>query len=287
MAPAARKPRVRRKAAIKAEPIEAAPAAAPARFVEVTKTVHARKTSWVWVIVQLAFASVLVVGAFVGYHELARVREESAARETALRAQLGEEVGSVQERFDSLMALWDRQKETDQAQTERKEETLPLSRVVVSYPAFLSGMASKDGKTVFAANPDLWIEESTEFKATVLVCAKPLQITADGYCDNVAVAGQDAVERVTVEREGESVSRVVRSVAFVVGDESKVLVKLNVDLGSPVVKGRDVFAPTDTEQQEASLESFLRALLKKESLPAVLNENISLFEDLIAHLRLP
>lgn len=293
MATAVRKPRVRRKSAtaapVVADTVDAStPASAPsARFVEVTRTIPARKTSRVLVFVQLAFAAALVFGAYLGYHELSRVREESSQREAALRAQLGEQVGSVQERFDSLMALWDRQKETDTAQTKRQSGALPLSGVTVSYPASLSAMDSKDGKTVFAANPDLWIEETANFEPSALSCGKPLQITKDGYCDKSQVAGVDAVERVVVEREGESIKRIVRSLAFAVGKDNAVLVKISVDLGTPVLEGRDVFAPTNTKDQEAALELFLRAILKKESLPEVLKENIALFEDLISHLRLP
>lgn len=270
------------------EPVKAEPKPA-ARMVEAKKSRAPKKSSVALVFVQLLFAAALVVGAYFGWHELSRVREESAQREASLRAQLGEQVGSVQQRFDSMVALLEAQKQKEQekkAPVKRLDALLPLSGVTIVYPETLAGADTKNGKTTFAANPDLWVEEITDFKKEVLSCTKPLQISADGYCDNISIFGISAVERVLVDR-SESSIRVLRTVSFASGKDNKVLVRLTVDLGSPVVAGRDVFAPTDPKQQEQALQTYFRSLLKKESLPEVLTENIALFDDLVAHIRLP
>ncbi len=277
------KPKPKRRRTIKPKaqvpPVVAIQAPAPvstARFVKVQK-----KTSWFGGAIQVLFAIAVIVGAYFLFHQVQKVREEAKKREAVLQQQLKEQVEGVQGRFDLLIDTWQKQKADELSATARTDFSVAGTAMTGSHLARLGALELNGTHFRFSANPDIYGTEG----GLLWTCSNPLVVDENGYCDVIDVSGVQAIESVDVLYDAnDSVDRIMKQVQIPLPNgEFFVWV---VDLGSPVIEGRDVFAPVDVDAQKEAVTAYVRTILKHEDLPEVLAENLDAFDDLIEHLRL-
>lgn len=281
---AGEKPKPKRRRAVKSvsAPI-LAPITTQARFISVEKQVpmKKKKTSWLFAGLQILFAIAVIVGAYFLFHQVQKISEEARKREAALQEQLQVQVGVVQEKFDTLIDTWQKQQADEEQANRRVEYSIAQTTLTGSHIAYLGNLGMDQGKYVFSANPDIW----GEIGVSIDTCKAPLSVDENGYCDVIESVALKAIERVVVERnEDGEIIRLVKQVTVPVSEDTAF--RWSVDLGTPVIKDRDVFAPVDADAQKEAVSAYVRTILKHEDLPEVLAENLNAFDDLIEHLRL-
>ncbi len=282
---AGEKPKPKRRRSKPAQAVASAPApiTPPARFISVEKQVpmKQKKTSWVFAGLQLLFAVAVIVGAYFLFHQVQKISEEARKREMVVQEQLKAQVGEVQEKFDMLIDTWQKQKTDELSATARKDFSVAGTSMSGSHLARLGELELSGTHHRFSANPDIFGTAG----GLLWTCSKPLVVDENGYCDVIEVAGVQAIESVDVLYDAnDSIDRIMKQVQIPLPNgEYFVWV---VDLGTPVIEGRDVFAPVDEDAQKQAVTEYVRTILKHEDLPEVLAENLNAFDDLIEHLRL-
>lgn len=270
--PAAR-PRKRKEepSAVYVEPVAQESARPQARFVS-AQVAPKRRPSAAVLVLQLVLCLAVGIGAYFGWQQLMDVRRETSSKAVSLKHEVSGELSQMQKRFDDLLKEWEKQEKEGERNNlvPYRNEALAVS---FQYPASLGQPIEEAGKITFSANADIWVMVTPLAATSRLVCDNPLQIGPDGYCDGN--------ERVWAEYgEDGKLERIMMSVWLL--EQGDKAVEAFVDLGTPPVSGRDVFAPVDESAQEASLEGYYRAILKKESLPPIVAETLLQFGLLVS-----
>lgn len=225
-----------------------------------------------------------------------------------VKSEIGGEVDGLKQRLQALTEELQKQQK-EQEEVKMSNYTSGKLGLVFQYPSELGSVeetatdpdpekANDEYYTLtFSANPDIWFIASAKgYKgdrpfvydgATADLktrCSKPLEVTDDGYCDVLTVAGQETVSEVKPLGE-ETLLNVVRSVPLNLTSSPYNGMTVNVGLGLPPVTGRNLFAPTDENKQQDALASFYRNLIKGSGLSLVVKDNIAAYEAILGTMR--
>ncbi|MBI4122073.1 MAG: hypothetical protein HY461_01960 [Parcubacteria group bacterium] len=260
----------------------------------------------------IILAIVVVVLALVAFAnaQTKRVRQTAEETTTILRQQVEGEVGGLKERLQALSDELQQQKEA-RSSVKTSEFSDAQLGIRFAYPQSLGAASAQpvdpDAKKTgdeamvitFSSNPDLWVlvvakdyagdkafayDGSTADLAAT--CAKPLDLAADGYCDLLTVAAKPTVVRTSAVKQDGKLVNVVQSVPMNLPAGSFGGLSINVSLGLPPVIGRDLFAATKEEDQQKALTDFYRALIKREGLSLVVQENLKAHQAIFSSFEL-
>lgn len=252
----------------------------------------------------------VVVLAAVGFAIMQSQRSGHEAKKAAeeVKSEIGGEVDGLKQRLQALTEELQKQQKEKQ---EVKMSNHASSQLGVSfqYPSELGSVEEtandpdpeKKGDEyytlTFSANPDIWLIATAKgyngdrpfvydggLADLKTRCAKPLEVTADGYCDVLTVAGQETVSEVRPLGE-DTLLNVVQSVPLNLTSSAYNGMTINVGLGLPPVTGRNLFAPTEEDKQQDALASFYRNLIKGSGVSLVVKDNLAAYQAILGTMR--
>jgi hypothetical protein len=290
------------------------PMATPSKPITFTSESRKKKKSGK-VGVFFMFLFFVIIAGVIGvlYFQAQTVQKQTVTSTQTLREDVNSEVASLKSRLQMLTQEFEKQKE-EVGKIEMGEYTNAELGISFQYPMSL-GEPSAEIKTLeavlpetvnanllivtFASNPDIWILAATnnyddqtgvaylgKAESLTTLCDEPLSVTEEGYCDYFSTASQDTVELVKVLGD-EKVSNIIMQTILNLSESVTYDgFALQVSLGTPPVAGRNLFAPSDEQDLDAALESYLRNIIKEENLSLITKQNIEAYNTIRDSLEL-
>lgn len=235
------------------------------------------------------------------YYQNESLMKQTETSTQTLREDVNSEVASLKSRLQMLTQELEKQKEEDNGLMQYVNEDLGIA---FDYPKELGEVQLDSTEQVvdpeipaeqlmmvtFSNNPDVWLlltSAGYDDQAGIAylggepnlpsLCSNPLDVTIEGYCDFVSVATQDTVEVVSILGEEENKNVMMR--AYVNLPEASVYsgATIALGLGTPPMTGRNLFAPSESSDDEASMIDYLRNIIKEENLSLITKQNIEAY----------
>ncbi len=268
---------------------------------KVTITKKAKKGSFAAIFV----AIIVFLFLSAALYQTRQLSQQSKMEVSSIREDVTSEVDSLKSHLQTIADELKQQKlkESEQVFTVYTNDVLgvsfqyPPEMGEVTEEAVASSGEGDDSSEIvtlsFTNNPDIWLILSTENAQSEdplvyaggeadlsQLCVDPLAIADRSYCDRIVVSGQSTHSLVFTIGEEEQIDGVVKTVPLNASGPYKGMT-INLALGKPPVRGRNLFAPQNASDETVVLEDFLRNLIKREKLSLIVKENLEAFDKIV------